>query len=232
VKQFQVSPALPTLQPAVKPSTLSELMEPVMAQVGARREATQARSQAKMRRVLATTNAMLVAHGPAAVTTTAVAAGAGVSVGWLYNFFDDRDALLEEILIDGLRILDHQFEEAGFSLSAPDWRDTAASGIDAVIQFVTTEEGFRALWFSADFSGRMIQANRLHDDALAAYLCGTITETRDDAPDVPLGIMTQYFVGLIDKGFDLAFRSDPSGDPSALAEMKRASLEYLERFLP
>lgn len=212
-------------------ASLSQLMVPVMAQVGARRSATQSRSQEKMERVLRATAALLDQSGAEAVTTTAVAARAEVSIGWLYNFFDDRQALLEEIMVTGLVDLDGRWEEVGFSLGGPDWRTRVSAGLDVVIDFFDASPGFRSLWFSADFSGRMLQANRLHDDALAAYLAASATAIRPDAPDVPLRVVTQVFVGMIDKGLDLAYRNEPTGDASLLAEMTRASVDYLGRFL-
>jgi AcrR family transcriptional regulator len=207
-------------------------MVPVMAQVGARRSAAQARSQDKMDRVLRATAALLDESGADAVTTTSVAARAEVSIGWLYNFFDDRQALLEEIVATGLLQLDRDLEHVGFSLAGPDWRTTVIAGIDTVIEFFDASPGFRSLWFSAEFSGRMLQANRLHDDALAAYLAASITATRPDAPDVPLEIVTQVFIGMLDKGLDLAYRNNAEGDKNMLAEMSRASVDYLGCFLP
>lgn len=228
----QVSEPLPIGKEHVTAAaSLSQLMVPVMSQVGARRSATQSRSQEKMERVLRATAALLDQSGAEAVTTTAVAARAEVSIGWLYNFFDDRQALLEEIMVTGLVDLDGRWEEVGFSLGGPDWRTRVAAGLDVVIDFFDASPGFRSLWFSADFSGRMLQANRLHDDALAAYLAASATAIRPDAPDVPLRVVTQVFVGMIDKGLDLAYRNEPTGDTSLLAEMSRASVEYLGRFL-
>ncbi len=205
-----------------------------IAQDAGARQATQARSQVKLDRVLAATNDLLVAAGPSAVTTTSVATRAGVSVGWMYTFFTDREALLEEVLIRGLVDLDKRFEKAGFSLAGPDWRTTAAAGIDALIDFLLTATGiagYRALWFSTEFSGRMVQVNRAHDDALAAYLCEGVTALRPDAPDISPYLMAQTFIGILDKGFDIAFRTDPNGDKAALAELRRAALAYLETFL-
>jgi AcrR family transcriptional regulator len=206
-------------------------MSAVMSQVGARRSAAQSRSQDKMGRVLQATAALLDESGAEAVTTTAVAARAEVSVGWLYNFFDDRQGLLEEVMVSGLAELDGRLEEAGFSLAGAEWRERVEAGLDIVIDFFDASPGFRSLWFSADFSGRMLQANRLHDDALAECLAASVTATRPDAPDVPLGVVTQIFVGMLDKGLDLAYRNDPWGDKNLLAEMSRASIEYLERYL-
>jgi hypothetical protein len=78
----------------------------------------------------------------------------------------------------------------------------------------------------------MLQANRLHDDALAAYLAASVTATRPDAPDVPLEIVTQVFIGMLDKGLDLSYRNNSEGDKNMLAEMSRASVDYLGCFLP
>jgi len=192
-------------------------MVPVMSQVGARRSAIQSRSQEKMRRVLRATAALLDDTGPEAVTTTSVAARAEVSIGWLYNFFDDREALLEEVMVSGLMQLDRDLDEVGFSLAGAQWRATVVAGIDTVIEFFDASPGFRSLWFSAEFSGRMLQAS--------------VTQTRPDAPDVPLHIVTQVFVGMLDKGLDLAYRNDPAGDKNMLGEMSRASVDYLGRFL-
>ncbi len=117
---------------------LRDLMMPIAQDAGASRKPLQARSQEKMDRVLAATHDLLIASGPpSTITTTAVAARAGVSVGWMYNFFDDRESLLEEVLIQGLVDLDARWDEVGgFSLSGgADWRTTAAAGIDASSTF-------------------------------------------------------------------------------------------------
>jgi AcrR family transcriptional regulator len=232
VNQFQISTPLRVGNERVSThKPLSQLMSAVMSQVGARRTAAQSRSQDKLERVLRATAALLDESGADAVTTTAVAARAEVSVGWLYNFFDDRQGLLEEVVVSGLVDLDSRWDDVGFSLAGADWRARVAAGLDIVIDFFDASPGFRSLWFSAAFSGRMLQANRLHDDALAEYLAATVTATRPDAPDVPLGVVTQIFVGMIDKGLDLAYRNDPQGDKNMIAEMSRASIGYLDRYL-
>ncbi|WP_319444866.1 MULTISPECIES: TetR/AcrR family transcriptional regulator [unclassified Mycobacterium] len=231
MNQSQISAALPVGKGLITPARLADLMVPVMPQVGARRSAIQSRSQEKLARVLQSTAAFLDETGPEAVTTTSVAARAEVSIGWLYNFFDDREALLEEVMVSGLVRLDRQLDDVGFSLAGPDWRTTLVAGIDTVIEFFDASSGFRSLWFSAEFTGRMLQANRLHDDALAAYLAASVTETRPDAPDVPMDIVTQVLVGMLDKGLDLAYRNDRAGDKNMLDEMTRASVDYIGCFL-
>lgn len=185
-----------------------------------------------MARVIDATTQLLREGGPAAVTTTAVAARAGISVGWLYNFFESRDALLEQILISGLQDLDSRLDRVDFTLGGPQWRAKAEAGVDAHIDFFGALPAFRALWFSSEFSGRMIQANRIHDNELAAFLAASMTELRPDAPAVPRIVIAQVFVGMLDKGVDLAYRDDPeNGNDVLLQEMKRSSIEYLGTFL-
>lgn len=224
----------PRREPSVdQPGSLGELMDEAASQVGAHRIALQKRSKAKFERVIRATNDLLEEGGPELVSTTSVAARAGISVGWLYNFFEGREALLEEILVSGLRELDRRLENVQFDLGGPNWREKAEAGVEAHIEYFADLPAVRALWFSSEFSGRMIVANRMHDNELAAFLARSITNVRPDAPDVPLGIVAQVFVGMLDKGVDLAYRENPRiGNDAVLEEMKRSGIAYLATFLP
>ncbi len=162
-----------------------------------------------------------------------MAARAGISVGWLYGYFENREALLEEILIGCLRGLDEAMDDAGLNLGGPDWRTKAHAGAQACMDYFDTDAAFRGLWFAEEFNGRMLRVNRMHDDAQAAWLASTVTHLRAGAPDVPIGVVTQVFVGMLDKGVDLAYRDNPNkADPEVAAEVVRASVEYLAAFLP
>ncbi|HRI10740.1 MAG TPA: TetR/AcrR family transcriptional regulator, partial [Nannocystaceae bacterium] len=62
-----------------------------------RRRPIQARSQATVEALLEATAQILAREGPAAASTNAIAARAGVSIGSLYQYFPDRDALIAEL---------------------------------------------------------------------------------------------------------------------------------------
>lgn len=54
----------------------------------------QARAKAKIQRVLDATQAILNRDGPAALTTPAIAAESGVSVGSIYQYFPNKEAIV------------------------------------------------------------------------------------------------------------------------------------------
>ena len=58
---------------------------------------TQARAKAKLDAILSTTESLLLADGPAAITTTAIAQVAGIPVGSIYQYFDDKDEILSSL---------------------------------------------------------------------------------------------------------------------------------------
>lgn len=110
-----------------------------------------------MEKVLAAAIDLLVDGGPEAVTTTTVAARAGISAGWLYNFFHGREALLEEILVSCLQGLDNRLDQVKFDLGGPDRKEEPEAGVKAHIEFFNETPAFRAIWFSMEFTGRMIR---------------------------------------------------------------------------
>ncbi|HEV3365139.1 MAG TPA: TetR family transcriptional regulator, partial [Acidimicrobiia bacterium] len=77
-----------------------------MAPVKTRRQPVQARSQARVERIVAAATAIVDEEGVEAATTRAIAARAGVPVASLYQFFADRDAVLDEVLRRELAALD------------------------------------------------------------------------------------------------------------------------------
>ncbi|MDI9894541.1 TetR/AcrR family transcriptional regulator [Rhodococcus sp. IEGM 1381] len=214
-------------------ASLRTIMDDLAVSFGVHKVALQRRSQDKLARVLDVARDLLEAGGPGAVTTTNVAAAAGISVGWLYHYFESREALLEEILVGCLRGLDNAMADAGMSLAGRKWKPNAEAGIKACLDYFGSDASFRAIWFSGEFSGRMLQVNRMHDDALAAWLAGTVTHTRAHAPEVSLHTVMSVFVGMLDKGVDLAFRdSMDHADAEVLAEIQRATVQYLATYLP
>lgn len=62
-----------------------------------RRRPVQRRSQETVEALLGAAAQILARHGPEAATTNAIAARAGVSIGSLYQYFRDREALIDAL---------------------------------------------------------------------------------------------------------------------------------------
>src|SRR6201991_1552783 len=72
--------------------------QPSTSQAPARRVPIQERSQAKVEFMLEAAMQLLDEAGLELFTTKAVAAKAGVSIGTLYQYFDDKQALLDALV--------------------------------------------------------------------------------------------------------------------------------------
>ncbi|MCA9685421.1 MAG: TetR/AcrR family transcriptional regulator, partial [Myxococcales bacterium] len=62
-----------------------------------RRMPSQVRSKATVEAILIAAAQILEREGPEGATTNAIAALAGVSIGSLYQYFDDREAIIEAL---------------------------------------------------------------------------------------------------------------------------------------
>ncbi len=63
-----------------------------------RRTPRQARSRAKVERILVSARELLIAEGPDAFNTNRIAREAGIGIGSLYEYFPDKQAILDQLL--------------------------------------------------------------------------------------------------------------------------------------
>jgi AcrR family transcriptional regulator len=196
----------------------------------ARRVPLQARSQRRVAHVLDSAAALIDEIGPDAITTGMIAKAAGVSIGWLYDFFPNRESIFDAIVARSLDKVTPIAEAVHAARPDDDWRQVLAAVVEALYDFYSSEPGFRVLWFSRYQSAAMIETNREHDLAGAAGAYERLArhglELRGITPERALHLV----IGIIDKGLDLAFRIDPRGDAQIVAETVTAVVAYLERY--
>lgn len=122
-----------------------------------RRAPVQGRSQETVQRILAAA-AGLLARGvtPEALTTAAIASAAGLSVGGLYRFFQDKQAVVDAIAVARMA----EFQEAlgmRFMFAMP---ETPAAFLGAVIdafaEYLEAHPEFRMLAYGGPGGGRYI----------------------------------------------------------------------------
>jgi AcrR family transcriptional regulator len=194
-----------------------------------RRTPQQARSRQKLARVLEAADRLLVTDGAEALTTTRIAAAAGISVGALYQYLPDRDAIVDALAERYLGRLDELMASFVDRAASETWPDPVALLVDAFAALYRAEPGFRALWFGRHLTQRTREADRRHKRAMAAGLHRALVAQRllPDDPAAATACHTAFLAA--DAVIQEAFRTDPDGSPDLLDELKTMLQAYLGR---
>ncbi len=203
---------------------------PEPSQTRLRRLPLQARSQQRVAHVLDTAALLIDRVGPEAITTGMIAKAAGVSIGWLYDFFPNRESIFDAIVARSLDKVTPVAEAVHDARPADDWREVLGAVVQALFVFYQVEPGFRVLWFSRFQSAAMIEVNRKHDLAGAIGAYERLSRHGLSLVGVSPERVLHLVIGIIDKGLDLAFRIDPDGDRQIVDETVTAAVAYLERY--
>jgi AcrR family transcriptional regulator len=188
-----------------------------------RTEPQQQRSRDKYERVLAATAALLEELPYEAIGTKLIAGRAGVSVGSLYRFFVDKQAIVEALArhwLDRLvEVMDEQLAELPSDPVA-----MVDRLVDAYTLFWRAEPGFRQAW-----SWVRVEPGAGHEnDVQLTDRLHTALTRRYGVPDDPaLRPRIELSIGIAENLLNLAFKRDPEGDPQVLAELKILLARYL-----
>ena len=197
---------------------------------GARRKVpVQARSRERVERVLDTAAELVDEFGPEAVTTASIAAAAGVSIGWLYDFFPNRESVFDAVVERSFEKVTPIAEAVHASMPTADWRETVEAVVWTLFDFYRDEPGFRVLWFSRFQSAAMVARNRQNDLAGVGRMYERLHRRGLDLVGVDPEHAIHLLTGIIDKGLDLAFLLDPEGDRDLIDQAIVAAIAYLDR---
>jgi AcrR family transcriptional regulator len=195
-----------------------------------RRVPVQARSRERVERVLDTAAQLVDEHGPEAVTTASIAAAAGVSIGWLYDFFPNRESVFDAVVERSFEKVTPIAEAVHASMPTADWRETVEAVVWTLFDFYRDEPGFRVLWFSRFQSAAMVARNRQNDLAGVGRMYERLHRRGLDLVGVDPEHAIHLLTGIIDKGLDLAFLLDPEGDRDLIDQAIIAAIAYLDRY--
>jgi AcrR family transcriptional regulator len=204
--------------------------EPTAAAGGApllRRKPQQARSKARLARVLQAAERVLVGEGVEALTTTRVAAEAKVSVGSLYQYLPDRDAIIDALAAGYFAKLEAAMDGFVEAASAQGWEDPVGVLVDAFARIYRTEHGFRALWFGSGLTERTRAADREHKRRMADGIRRVLLALGVARDDEALSRACHASVLAADALAQEAFRRTAQGDAELLEEAKVMLRGYL-----
>ncbi|MBU9767318.1 TetR/AcrR family transcriptional regulator [Mycobacterium sp. TNTM28] len=193
-----------------------------------RRQPVQERSKRRVERILAAALELLETQGVDAVTTRAIAQLAGVPVATVYQFFPNRDAILQEIVTDHL---DRRDVEGAAVLAALN-PTSIAEVAHAIFEFhyehlrnhphlVTLHYTSLATGLIADPRVRRAEFARTMHAALLRW--GLLREDTDP-------LVTVVAVEIGDRLLQTAFHAGPDKDRAILTEGERALTQYLQTY--
>ena len=191
-----------------------------------RTEPQQQRSRDKRDRVLAAAAALLQEMPFDEIGTRQIADRAGVSVGSLYRFFPDKDAIFSALSATWLdKVLD--LMEAQLADPPPTVRELVDRLVEAFAEFFRAEPGYRQVSLGAQALRIDPGAGARNDEQLAERLFTVLTEHYGEPGGDARRRRLTLAVRLTEFMLNQAFRADPAGDAWVLAELKT----LLERYL-
>ncbi|MEU5851587.1 TetR/AcrR family transcriptional regulator [Saccharopolyspora shandongensis] len=165
------------------------------------------------------------------LTTTLIAERAGVAVGSLYQFFPDKRAVVQELTLRNLdrfvRTVSARFDQ----LELAHWWDAVDAVFDVYLTMHREVPAFSRLHFGDVVDLRLLDPSKDNNAVIAEKLTGLIAEEfRLDPADLLLPLAVA--VEAADAVLHLAFRRDPAGEPTLLAEAKELVRGYLSNRMP
>jgi AcrR family transcriptional regulator len=187
----------------------------------------QARSRDRLQRVMDSAETVLAHEGAGALTTTRVAEVAGISVGSLYHYFPDKDAIVVALAVRYWS----DFHDLANGVAESDEHelldDPGGAIIDALAAGFRAQPGFRALWYGGLRTETVRDATRSVRVEFARAIDRVLARHWPDA-EVGVRQSAARMVVLVGDGLlREAFRIDERGDATLLDETKRVLRAYL-----
>jgi AcrR family transcriptional regulator len=194
----------------------SRAVAPLVA--GMRRTPLQQRSSQRRALILAAAAELADELGYDDVTTSDIARRAGVAVGSLYRFFEDKRAVFRAL---SLRHMEQYLATLERSVTGglDSWQELVDTTIDTYVDMLRTVPGFRG--FGDAIDSHLLDARRDNDTVLADGLLDVLTQhfAVSRTADLRLALLSAVTVG--DALTSLAFRRSARGDRAVIAEAKR-----------
>lgn len=185
-----------------------------------------------MERLLDAAERIIVRDGVGALSTHHIATEAGVPIGTVYQFFEDKQAVIDALArgyIEGSQSVMAGFREVE---AEPHWSDLVEVLIDAFVDRYRATPAYRLLWLGQHLGPELQRENEASNAAMAQMLARIIVTTEGLAPDACADpeLLRSCRVGIHvgEAVLRLAFAADPDGDPDIIAEAKHLERVYLD----
>jgi AcrR family transcriptional regulator len=193
------------------------------------REPRQARSRARVERILAAADAILSGDGVDGLTVRRIAERAAVPVGTLYQFFADKGAVIDALARTYIAEFDAAIGELVGSAERceGDWSDPVGRMVDAFAALYRSHPGYVALWTGRHLSRELARADEANNQLIAAGVRRILVLRAGVADGPQLGLAAQVAVRAADALLQYAFTRSAHGDDAVLGQLKRLLRMYL-----
>ncbi|MEV7090016.1 TetR/AcrR family transcriptional regulator [Streptomyces sp. NPDC093085] len=243
----------PASGPASAPASGDDGADP-----GLRRVPVQRRSAERLARILDACAVLLDETGYERLSTRAVAARAGVPIGSVYRFFGNKRAMADALARRNLDRYAGQVTARLGRLGPGDWRGAVDALLDEYLAMKRTVPGFSLVDFGAQLplgarhsapvpvpepasapASASVSASASVERAeapdadpnhrVARRLTGLLAGHLGRTPDAALHRTVLVAVEATDALLQLAFRTDPAGEPGIVAETRTLLRGYLAK---
>lgn len=187
----------------------------------------QQRSREKVSRIQEATATLLETTSYEDLGTKMIAAEAGVSVGVLYRYFADKEAIVASLVRRWLESDVEVIRQVAAEPLPANSQDLAAKMITAIADAFRTEPGRRNIWYHGPNMPTVKTAVEQSDLAIAE-LIHTALVRGYAVPDTPESRRrVRLAVEVVSHLLEIAFRDDYDGDPDVLADAALIVDRYL-----
>jgi AcrR family transcriptional regulator len=195
-----------------------------MSETLLRRIPQQQRSRQKLQLALDAADELLARGGAGALSTTRIAERAGISVGTVYQYFPDKEAIAEALA----RRYWAEFAALIDDAAARADSDPVGSLLDALADGFRSRPGFRALWFGGLRTERVREVTRPTRDAVAATVTALLARHWPGSSRAQYGKVARMVVLVGDGLLREAFRISERGDRLVLSEGREMLDAYIQ----
>lgn len=170
---------------------------------------------------------ILTDDGVEGLSMNAIAEKASVPIGTVYQFFEDKSAVLNTIAERRNSAYALVLSDAQTLTKTHSWQEIFEFAFDRMVQRSQDNPAYVAIWTGHHLSPQMEQEDDENIEATAAFLQNAIATqeglTASDELTIACRVATMSAVALL----QLAFRLNPTGDPNTLTQARRMVLLYL-----
>jgi AcrR family transcriptional regulator len=201
---------------------------------GMRRQPRQVRSQERVKQILDMAEQMFIAEGYGAVTTNAIAQSAKVPIGSLYQFFPDKEAIVQALAMRYTEQLHQRFAE----LDSADLTNLPLSVyvdrmIDATDRFFTDYPGYHAIFIQVQgIVPELAEIEDAADAKLIQDLATSLSQYDSGVDSMDYEAIAFVLVKAIGTLLWLSLSQEQSFRQRLVTETKRFTLSYLQGYFP